>query len=302
MRSLPKLPRLIGGSADLAESNNTEVAGRGSFSPESPGGRNLHFGVREHGMGAIANGMALHGGIIPYAATFLIFSDYMRSAIRVGALSHAPCIWIFTHDSIGLGEDGPTHQPISQLMGLRMIPNLTVIRPADADETFEAWRIAVENRQGPTAIILTRQNLPQLRSLGAVSVARGGVQRGAYVIVDTAETPDVILIGTGSETQLALQAALELQSDGIAARAVSMPSWELFETQSEQYRESVLPSEVRSRVSIEAGTTIGWDRYTGLDGAKIGIDRYGESAPGDVVMAKLGFTVENVLNVVRNVF
>ena len=166
----PALPRLIGGSADLAESNNTEVDGRGSFSPEMPDGRNLHFGVREHSMGAISNGMALHGGVIPYAATFLIFSDYMRPAIRVGALSHAPCVWIFTHDSIGLGEDGPTHQPISQLMGLRMIPNLTVIRPADADETFEAWRIAIENRQGPTALILTRQNLPQLSAIGGQGV------------------------------------------------------------------------------------------------------------------------------------
>ena len=238
----PSLPRLIGGSADLAESNNTEVDGRGSFSPELPGGRNLHFGVREHGMGAVSNGMALHGGVIPYAATFLIFSDYMRPAIRVGALSHAPCVWVFTHDSIGLGEDGPTHQPISQLMGLRMIPNLTVIRPADADETFEAWRIAIENRQGPTALILTRQNgLPQLSSLGAQSHARGYVQRGAYVITDTADEPEVIIIGTGSETQLAFGAALKLQEEGVAARAVSMPSWELFQAQPEDYRESVSP-------------------------------------------------------------
>ena len=260
----PALPRLIGGSADLAESNNTEVDGRGSFSPEMLDGRNLHFGVREHGMGAICNGMALHGGVIPYAATFLIFSDYLRPAIRVGALSHAPCVWIFTHDSIGLGEDGPTHQPISQLMGLRMIPNLTVIRPADADETFEAWRIAVENRQGPTALILTRQNLPQLSAIGAQSFTRGYVQRGAYVIADTESEPDVIIIGTGSETQLALGAALKLQEEGIAARAVSMPSWELFQSQPDDYRESVLPWKVRARVSVEAGTTIGWERYTGL--------------------------------------
>ena len=295
----PSLPRLIGGSADLAESNNTEVDGRGSFSPETPEGRNLHFGVREHGMGAICNGVALHGGLIPYAATFLIFSDYLRPAIRVGALSHAPCVWVFTHDSIGLGEDGPTHQPISQLMGLRMIPNLTVLRPADADETFEAWRIAVENRSGPTALVLTRQNLPQLSAIGAQSFARGYVQRGAYVIADTDSTPEVIIIGTGSETQLALGAALQLQSEGIAARAVSMPSWELFAQQDEEYRESVLPSKVRERVSVEAGTTIGWERYTGFDGATIGIDRYGASAPGDVVMANLGFTVENVVAVAR---
>ncbi len=295
----PSLPRLIGGSADLAESNNTEVDGRGSFSPELPGGRNLHFGVREHGMGAISNGMALHGGVIPYAATFLIFSDYMRPAIRVGALSHAPCIWIFTHDSIGLGEDGPTHQPISQLMGLRMIPNLTVIRPADADETFEAWRIAIENRHGPTALILTRQNLPQLSTLGAQSFARGYVQRGAYVIADTESEPEVIITGTGSETQLALGATLQLQEEGVAARAVSMPSWELFQNQPEDYRESVLPSKVRARVSVEAGTTIGWERYTGFDGATIGIDHYGASAPGDTVMANLGFTTENVANTAR---
>ena len=295
----PKLPRLIGGSADLAESNNTEVDGRGSFSPELLGGRNLHFGVREHGMGAISNGMALHGGVIPYAATFLIFSDYMRPAIRVGALSHAPCIWVFTHDSIGLGEDGPTHQPISQLMGLRMIPNLTVIRPADADETFEAWRIAIKNRQGPTALILTRQNLPQLSAIGAQSIARGYVQRGAYVIADSDRDPDVIIIGTGSETQLALGAALKLQEQGVAARAISMPSWELFQAQPDDYRESVLPRKVRARVSIEAGTTIGWERYTGFDGTCIGIDHYGASAPGDVVMANLGFTVENVANAAR---
>ena len=295
----PSLPRLIGGSADLAESNNTEVDGRGSFSPELTSGRNLHFGVREHGMGAISNGMALHGGVIPYAATFLIFSDYLRPAIRVGALSHAPCVWIFTHDSIGLGEDGPTHQPISQLMGLRMIPNLTVIRPADADETFEAWRIAIENRQGPTALILTRQNRPQLSAIGAQSFARGYVQRGAYVIADTDAEPEVIIIGTGSETQLALGAAIALQTDGIAARAVSMPSWELFQSQPDEYRESVLPSSVRSRVSVEAGTTIGWERYTGFDGATIGIDRYGASAPGDTVMSNLGFTVENVTATAR---
>ena len=296
----PALPRLIGGSADLAESNNTEVDGRGSFSPEIPDGRNLHFGVREHGMGSISNGMALHGGVIPYAATFLIFSDYMRPAIRVGALSHAPCIWVFTHDSIGLGEDGPTHQPISQLMGLRMIPNLTVIRPADADETFEAWRIAIENRSASTALILTRQNLPQLSSLGSQSYARGYVQRGAYVITDTDDEPEVIIIGTGSETQLALGAALKLQEEGVAARAVSMPSWELFQAQPDDYRESVLPSTVRARVSVEAGTTIGWERYTGFDGATIGIDRYGASAPGDIVMANLGFTVDNVADAARS--
>ena len=293
----PALPNLVGGSADLAESNNTEVAGRGSFSPELPSGRNMHFGVREHAMGAISNGMALHGGTIPYAATFLIFSDYLRPAIRVGALSHAPSIWIFTHDSIGLGEDGPTHQPISQLMGLRMIPNLTVIRPADADETVEAWRIAIENRHGPTALILTRQNLPQLTSIGATCTAACNVQRGAYTVYEaqSASTPDVILIGTGSETQLALTAAVQLDAEGIAARAVSMPSWELFATQPCQYRDSVLPPTVDARVSVEAGTTIGWERYTTSDGIQIGIDEFGASAPGGEVMAHYGFTAAHVL-------
>ena len=297
----PAVPQLVGGSADLAESNNTEVSGRGSFSPELPSGRNMHFGVREHAMGAASNGMALHGGLIPYAATFLIFSDYLRPAIRVGALSHAPSIWIFTHDSIGLGEDGPTHQPVSQLMGLRMIPNLTVIRPADADETVEAWRIAIENRNAPTALILTRQNLPQLSAIGSTTSARGNVQRGAYVIGDTPvdSTPDIILIGTGSEAQLALQAAQTLASEGVAARAVSMPSWELFAAQSDEYRDSVLPPNVTSRVSIEAGSTLGWERYTTSHGLQIGIDEFGASGPGDEVMEHFGFTVENVVATAR---
>lgn len=297
----PAIPQLVGGSADLAESNNTEVSGRGSFSPEFPSGRNMHFGVREHAMGAASNGMALHGGLIPYAATFLIFSDYLRPAIRVGALSHAPSIWIFTHDSIGLGEDGPTHQPVSQLMGLRMIPNLTVIRPADADETVEAWRIAIENRNAPTALILTRQNLPQLSEIGSTSPACGNVQRGAYVIGDAPGTraPDIVLIGTGSEAQLALKVAQTLTSEGVAARAVSMPSWELFATQPDGYRNSVLPPNVTSRVSIEAGTTLGWERYTTSHGLQVGIDDFGASGPGDEVMAHFGFTVENVVATAR---
>ena len=304
----PSLGSLVGGSADLAESNNTEVSGRGSFSVENLSGRNLHFGVREHGMGAISNGVALHGGLIPYAGTFLIFSDYLRPAIRVGALSHAACIWVFTHDSIGLGEDGPTHQPISQLMGLRMIPNLTVIRPADANETFAAWRVAVENRSGPTALILTRQNLPQLASNVSFYGSRPGasLEFGAYPILESSSVsdggdPDLIVIGTGSEVHLAFAAGLELDSDGIAVRVVSMPSWELFESQPEEYRERVFPSSVRARVSVEAGTTLGWGRYTGFDGARVGIDGYGASAPGDVVMAEMGFTVGNVVSVAKDV-
>ena len=304
----PRLSNLVGGSADLAESNNTEVAGRGSFSVENLSGRNLHFGVREHGMGAISNGVALHGGLIPYAGTFLIFSDYLRPAIRVGALSHAACIWVFTHDSIGLGEDGPTHQPISQLMGLRMIPNLTVIRPADANETFAAWRVAVENRSGPTALILTRQNLPQLTPNVSFYGSRPGasLEFGAYPILESGSVsdggdPDLIVMGSGSEVHLAFAAGLELDSDGIAVRVVSMPSWELFESQPEEYREGVLPNGVRARVSVEAGTTLGWERYTGFDGARVGIDSYGASAPGDVVMAEMGFTVENVVSVAKGV-
>ena len=294
-----RVPSLVGGSADLAPSNNSTVAGRGDFSPENPDGRTLHFGVREHAMGAIANGIALHRGFVPYAASFLIFSDYMRASIRLGALSHCRVIWVYTHDSVGVGEDGPTHEPISQLMGLRMIPNLTVLRPADGDETVEAWRTAMNNRNGPVALILTRQALPQLPSVGATVPARGNFDRGAYVVRDSDSTPDLIVIGTGSEVQHALMGAQMLEQAGVAVRVVSMPSWELFESQPEDYRESVLPSSVRARVSIEAGGKIGWERYTGLDGAIIGMDGYGASAPGGTNMKEFGFTAENVAETAR---
>ena len=293
------LPSLVGGSADLSPSNNTYVAGRGDFSAETPDGRNMHFGIREHGMGAIANGMALHGGVRPYAATFLIFSDYMRGAVRVGALSEIPVIWVYTHDSIGVGEDGPTHEPVSQLMGLRMIPNLTVIRPADGNETIEAWRIAIENRDGPTALILTRQALPPMVSIGARAEAAGNVQRGGYVARDSTGTPDVILIGTGSEVQHALNAAEILAAEGHNPRVVSLPSWELFESQPSEYREQVLPGDVRARVAMEAGIKTGWERYVGLDGVIIGMDGYGASAPGAKVMAEFGFTAENFADAAR---
>ncbi len=296
-----KVPSLIGGSADLAESNNTHVQGRGHFSPEHPAGRNLNFGVREHAMGAVCNGISLHGGFIPYGATFLIFSDYMRAAIRVGALSDLKTVWVFTHDSIGLGEDGPTHQPVSQLMGLRLIPNLSVIRPADAEETVEAWRVALRRRHGPTAIILTRQAVPPLRSTGASADAKANVERGAYIIRDSAGRPDVIIIGTGSETQLALGAALALEKEGVKARAVSMPSWDLFQSQPPEYRDAVLPRAVRARVSVEAGTPVGWERYVGLDGEAVGLARYGASAPGNIALARLGFTVENVVAAAKRV-
>ena len=297
----PKLPRLIGGSADLAGSNNTMISGRGSFLPESPDGRNLHYGVREHAMGAICNGMSAHGGLLPYGGTFLIFSDYMRGAVRVGALSELPAIWVWTHDSIGLGEDGPTHQPIGQLMSLRALPNLTLIRPADADETIAAWKIAVENRHGPTALALTRQALPSLSSIGASSSGMEGVKKGAYVIFESDPAPELILIGTGSEVQIALEAGQELAKENVKSRVVSMPSWSLFEDQPEEYRESVLPNAVRARVAVEAGLAQGWERYVGLDGAVVGMDGFGASGPGGEVMEHFGFTVENVVETARRV-
>ena len=296
-----RVPSLVGGSADLAPSNNSTVAGRGDFSPENASGRTLHFGVREHAMGAVSNGIALHGGFIPFAATFLIFSDYMRASIRLGALSHCRVIWVYTHDSVGVGEDGPTHEPISQLMGLRMIPNLTVLRPADADETIEAWRTAINHRHGPVALILTRQAVPQLPCIGATAAARDKFARGAYITRDSDSTPDLIIIGAGSEVQHALSGAQMLEQDGVAVRVVSMPSWELFDSQPKDYRESVLPSSVRARVAIEAGGRIGWERYTGLDGAIIGMDGYGASAPGATNMKEFGFTAENVAETGRRV-
>lgn len=291
----PKVPRLIGGSADLAGSNNTLISDRGSFLPETPDGRNLHFGVREHAMGAVCNGISAHGGLLPYGGTFLIFSDYMRGAVRVGALSELPAIWVWTHDSIGLGEDGPTHQPIGQLMSLRMLPNLTLIRPADADETIAAWKVAIENRHGPTALALTRQAVPPLSSLGAFAADRGGVERGAYVIFDSDSLPELILIGTGSEVQLALKAGQELAKENVKVRVVSMPSWSLFDAQSDEYRASVLPGSVRARVAVEAGIKRGWERYVGLDGAVVGMESFGASGPGGEVMEHFGFTVDNVV-------
>jgi len=295
------LPRLVGGSADLAPSNNTNMSGRGDFGPENHAGRNLHFGVREHAMGSIANGMALHGGVSPYTGTFLIFSDYMRPAIRLAALSKLPVIFVFTHDSIGLGEDGPTHQPISQLMGMRLIPNLTVIRPADPDETIEAWRIAASSLSRPTALALTRQVVPPLSTVGGDNVAAGNVSKGAYILRDRTGDPEILLIGTGSEVQLALSAAMILEQEAWKVRVVSMPSWELFADQSKEYQESVIPPLVRARVSVEAGTPLGWERHIGLDGEIIGLDRFGASAPGSTLMKNLGFTAENVAEASRRV-
>ncbi len=280
----PKLPELIGGSADLAPSNNTKIDGSPAFQKGSYDGRNFHFGVREHAMGSVLNGMAVFGGVIPYGATFLVFADYMRAAVRLAALSHYPSIFIFTHDSVGLGEDGPTHQPIEHLMSLRLIPNLVVIRPADANETAAAWKVAIERRNGPTVLALTRQNLPTLESSAQV-------EKGAYVLKDFG-TPEMILMASGSEVSLILEAAQKLADEGKGVRVVSFPSWELFEKQDEAYRESVLPKNIQKRLAVEAGASMGWERYAK---SSISIDRYGASAPAKIIFEKLGFTVENVV-------
>jgi transketolase len=288
----PKVTNLLGGSADLAPSNNTYVQGVPEFQAGSYAGRNFRFGVREHAMASISNGMALHGGVRPYAGTFLVFSDYMRPALRLAALMQAPVVFIFTHDSIGLGEDGPTHQPVEHLAALRAIPGLTVIRPADANETVEAWRVALTNH-GPSCLVLTRQNLPILDRAGAQP--GNGVARGAYVLADApGGAPQVILMGTGSEVSVVLAAQKLLAEKGVLARVVSMPSWELFERQPQSYRDGVLPPAVTARVAVEAAVPLGWHRYVGAAGDVIGMTRFGASAPGPVNFQKFGFTAENV--------
>jgi len=279
-----KLPELIGGSADLAPSNNTMIDGSPAFQKDSFGGRNFHFGVREHAMGAALNGMAVFGGVIPYGGTFLIFSDYMRPAIRLAAISGFPSIFVFTHDSVGLGEDGPTHQPVEQLMSLRLIHNLVVIRPADANETAAAWKVAIARRNGPTVLALTRQALPTLDTTVAV-------EKGAYVLKDFGK-PEIILIASGSEVSLVLEAAGKLADEGRGVRVVSFPSWELFEAQDEAYRESVLPKDIQKRLAVEAGAGLGWERYAK---SVISIERYGASAPYKTIFEHLGFTVDNVV-------
>ena len=293
----PEVEYLIGGSADLTGSNKTDVPGRSDFQKDTPGGRYLRFGVREHAMAGMANGMALHGGLQPYAGTFLIFSDYLRPSLRLSALMEQPVVYVFTHDSIGLGEDGPTHQPIEHLMALRAIPNLTLLRPADANEAVQAWAVAVQHTEGPTAMALTRQALPVLPrdDRGGAD----GVRRGAYVLRACEGTPDVVLIGTGSEVQHALGAAEQLEEEGWQAQVVSMPSWELFANQPEAYRHTVLPPEVEARVSVEAGITQGWERYVGTAGTALGIDRFGASAPGEVNMERFGFTADHVADAAR---
>lgn len=281
-----------GGSADLSPSTRTILKDRGHYASDEYHGHNMHFGVREHAMGAVANGMALHGGVIPYTATFLIFSDYMRPPMRLAALMGQRVVFVFTHDSIGLGEDGPTHQPIEQLMGLRAVPNLVVLRPADATETVEAWTMAVERRSGPTVLALSRQNLPVLDRTAMATAS--GVRQGGYVLWESGQDPGLLLIGTGSELHIALEAASLLHQKGVSTRVVSMPSWELFDAQSQEYRDQVLDPSIRARVSVEAGTTIGWERYVGLDGVAIGLTHFGASAPAGELYRQFGLTAERV--------
>ena len=308
-----KVPEMIGGSADLNPSCFTWLKGCGDFqSPDLSvedtqgavgdewgyGGRNIHFGVREHAMGAVANGMGLHGGVIPFTGTFLTFSDYMRPPMRLAALMGLRAIYVFTHDSIALGEDGPTHQPIEQIMNLRAVPNLTVIRPADANETVEAWRAALLNTSGPTALVFTRQKLPILDRSAYASA--GDLHRGGYVLWQSSEsTPDVILIGTGSEVHIALGAGKILAEEGVNVRVVAMPSWEMFDAQPVDYREGVLPSKVKARVAVEAGMKLGWEHYVGIEGAIIGMDGFGASAPFKVLYEKFGITTECVVQAAK---
>jgi len=288
----PALPTLIGGSADLAPSTSTLLRGYDDFQRATPAGRNLRFGVREHNMGAVLNGMALHGGLLPYGATFLVFSDYMRPPVRLAALMHLPVVYVWTHDSVWVGEDGPTHQSVEQLAALRAIPGLVVVRPADANETAAAWRVALERRHGPTALALTRQKVPVLSETSRDPAET--VARGAYVLAESTGIPDVILIASGSEVYLALEARDLLARKGAAVRVVSMPSWELFDAQPESYREAVLPPQVTARLAIEAGVTQGWAKYVGLGGDVMGLERFGASAPYKVLMEEFGFTAEAV--------
>ncbi|MCX7750551.1 MAG: transketolase [Candidatus Bipolaricaulota bacterium] len=308
-----RVPELVGGSADLNPSCLTWLPGKGDFGPAAPpdrqgeagggwgyAGRNIHFGVREHAMGAIAVGLALHGGVRPFTGTFLVFSDYMRPPIRLAALTHLPAVFVFTHDSVAVGEDGPTHQPVEQLMNLRCVPNLVVIRPSDAEEVREAWRVALQRKDGPTALILTRQDVPVLDRAQLAPAA--GLHRGAYVLWQAREgIPGVILLATGSEVALALEAGRALAQEGTNARVVAVPSWELFLAQPEGYREEVLPRGVRARVAVEAGCPVGWERFVGLDGEVVGVSRFGASAPGPVVLRELGITPDAVVAAARRV-
>jgi transketolase len=286
-----RLPTLIGGSADLAPSNKTFLESSHEFQKDAYDGRNIRFGVREHAMGGIMSGMFLHHGLRPYGGTFLVFADYLRPALRVAAIMNIPVIYVFTHDSIAVGEDGPTHQPVEHLVSLRVIPGLTVIRPADASETAQAWRQALKITDGPIALILSRQKLPVLKS----NAIKDGLTKGAYVLSDCDGKPDIILIGTGSEVHIIIEAKARLLEKGVAARVVSMPSWELFEKTPQKYKDRVLLPDVQTRLAVEAGSPMGWCRYVGTSGAVIGINSFGASAPGGIVMEKYGFTLEHVV-------
>ena len=290
------LPTFIGGSADLAPSNNTYLNGFTAFSKDDRSGRNFHFGIREHGMASLMNGMAMYGGVIPYGGTFLVFSDYLRPAIRLAALSKIKVIYVFTHDTIGLGEDGPTHQPVEHFAALRCIPGLIVLRPADANETASAWKFAIQHKGGPVALLLTRQGLPVLDQTKYPSSEN--LFKGAYILKD-ADKPEIILMSSGSEVQLILKAAEKLESEGKKVRVVSFPSWELFELQSEEYKNSVLPKDVKTRIAIEASVAQGWHKYTGDGGKIISIEKYGASAPFEILYEKYGITVENILRTAK---
>ena len=303
-----RIPNLIGGSADLAGSNKTDIDGADSLLPETPGGRIVHYGVREHAMGSIMNGMSLHGGLRPYAGTFLIFSDYMRPAIRLAGLMDQPVTYVFSHDSIGLGEDGPTHQPVEQLASLRAIPNVLDLRPGDGPETEVAWCVAMERTDGPSFLALSRQKVPLLSRQGSAAAreigdstdaplaSANGLRRGGYVLAEASGgEPNLILIASGTELGLAVEARARLEASGVPTRVVSLPSWFIFSNQNQAYRDEVLPPSVSARVSIEAGSTFGWTRWIGDRGRSIGLDRFGASAPAEVLFEKFGFSVDNVL-------
>ena len=294
-----KVSELIGGSADLAPSNKTWIKDGKAFQADTPEGKNIHFGVRENAMGSIVNGITYHGGFIPFGATFLVFSDYMRPAIRLSALSDLHSIWIFTHDSIGVGEDGPTHQPVEHLASLRAIPNLSVIRPADANETREAWISAIKNKHTPTALVLSRQNLPTIdRSIYAPAE---NLHKGAYILSDFGDgSPQVILMASGSEVGLALQSAAVLADEGIRTRVVSFPSWDLFEKQPDSYQAEVFPQDIKVRVAVEAGVSMGWRKWIGDQGDVVTVDEYGASAPASTIFSEYGFSVENIVTKVKN--
>ncbi|WP_088040693.1 transketolase [Bacillus sp. EAC] len=291
------VPEIFGGSADLSHSTMTDIKDESKFAVESYAGRNIYFGVREHAMGAAANGMALHGGVKPFVSTFFVFNDYLRPAIRLAALQKLPVTYVFTHDSIAVGEDGPTHEPVEQLVALRAIPGLTVIRPADANETANAWAYALQNTEGPIALVLSRQNLPVFEET-AKNIEN--LSKGGYILTETNDQPDLILIATGSEVSLAVNSKLELEKENISVRIVSIPSWELFDKQSEEYKESILPSTISNRISLEMGISLGWERYVGFKGKKISIETFGASGTGNEVMELFGFSTENVVKVSKN--